>query len=373
MTSPFAVASSLLPLAPPQDQAGAIGQAVMILAFLITGIALAVAIPAVRYQKKRRKERQNQLIVVAAAAGYGFVERQPINYRMWSLHHDQYFYSEAHDLLYKIDDSGLVNIAFFQRHNNRKSSILSEIPPSRRVLFGIYIGGDLPRLSVRRQKTPFFNGGDLDLDSSEFNDNFIVDAADERVATDFLHPGMIDYLMNAYSAKTGPRMEELHLENGWLITYEPLNDTFQGGETYSYNSVNANLNYLRGIIGHIPAWLAKDSGMTLSRPSGHYSPLAEAFPGIMHKIPNDSPARSKDAYWGIGLEQADTSSDNGLSKTIFWGGVGGVIIGPTVGPLLLGALGVDSLFGGGLLSSIFIYGGLGVVVALGIRKLAKRK
>ena len=357
-------------LKPPPSQDAAIAQGIAALAFLVIGVGVVAYIAATVHQRRKRKEQREQLVAKAAPAGFVFIDKQTTNYRKWALPFSKDYYSEALNLVYKIDDEGLLNIAFVQAPAPSDSEEVAKAA-SPRAVYGIYVGGKIPRLSVYPDRSIFFKKGNLDLDSSEFNDTFVVEAADEKTATAFLHPEMMEYVLRKSKLHVGESMSGFHIENGWLVALGTIEDVFLGGRAYSWGSVNAHLNYLREIIELIPAWLIKDAGMELSRASGYYSPLSELFPGILNEVPKTSPTRREGSDWGNGEEDARAITANprpAMANGALAGLIAGGVAGGLASFLMEYTLKINIVSGLGAALGALIGAGVGVAIALRLRK-----
>ena len=267
-----------------QDPSAIYGKLALAAALLVTASAVILLVRLIKNRNSRREERLMQLLSAAVPAGYKFIDYIDFNNKAWTSWASGRYGGGAYNLLHKIDDDGLPNFAFTQLRSSSEAFIADTNEPFHAV-FGIYVGGDFPSLGVRRQTTSFLKGRDLELDSSAFNDTFVVTVNDEKAATAFLHHGMMGYLLEKANISAHISIGGFHLQNGWLTTTGRVEGAYQGQNAYSWESLEAHLNYLKGIIELIPTWVVTDSDMVLRRDTADYSPLGDLFPGILSKVP----------------------------------------------------------------------------------------
>ena len=169
------------------------------LALFLLGLAIVLGVAILSYvQAKKRREA---MLAFASSRGWTYAVAEP---RLVGRFHGAPFGigfgQRASNVIYGKHD-GRDLVSFDYEYKTRSGSGKDETTTTHHYsVLGLSMGALLPSLTVDPEG--FFDrvvgrltGGDIDLESEDFNRAFTVSCPDRKFASDVLHPQMMEYLL----------------------------------------------------------------------------------------------------------------------------------------------------------------------------------
>ena len=216
------------------------GVALLFAAFL----AIAVAVVVLVYLAAKR--RREELAAFAAARGWRYETEQPLLVDRFSgPPFGLGFGRRAYNVLYGSHD-GRDLVSFDYEYKTRTSNGKQTTTHTHRFsVLGLSMGVFMPSLSVDPENlldrfVGRLTGGDIDLESEDFNRAFTVTCADRKFASDVLHPRMMEFLLQ-------------HRRLGWRFEQDSMLVIATGARTPA--QIDATLGVMDGITDLVPEFV----------------------------------------------------------------------------------------------------------------------
>ena len=223
--------------------------------FIVFGLGLVVLVGFLGYLSA--KKRREELSALAAQRGWSYTPRDD----SWTERFDGAPFGLGHDrrasniLQGSYDGRGFVAFDFVYHTTETTSGPNNTTSTHEQShdysIIAISTGAVFPHLRVSPEGMVkrFFGrltNSDIELESEEFNRAFTVTCEDRKIATDVLHPQMMEYLLTL-------RELSWDLRNGSLVVAAP------GRHTPA--QLDGSLTAIDGILDRIPEFVWKAAGI----------------------------------------------------------------------------------------------------------------